>query len=104
MTTEIVDITSLRLHPLLKQMPEPPAELIATMTADVEERGIDEPLKVDEKNRVVDGRIRLRAMLNLNALEIEIVRVASAEAATIIVQSLLQRRHHSKSALAYLAY
>lgn len=103
MTTEIVDPQSLRLHPLLKEQPAPTAELIETMTADAEERGID-PLKVDEKNRVVDGRIRLRAALNLNWSEVAIVRVSSADAATIIVQSLLQRRHHSKSALAYLAF
>ena len=104
MTTEIVDPQSLRLHPLLKEQPAPGPELLESMTADAEERGIDQPLVVDEKNRVMDGRVRLRAVLNLNLSEVEITRRSSSEAATIIVQSLLQRRHHSKSALAYLAY
>lgn len=104
MTTEIIDPQSLRLHPLLKQMPVPPPELLESMTADIEERGVDDPLIVDEKNRVMGGRIRLRIILNLNLPEVVIVRRSSSEAATIIVQSLLQRRHHSKSALAYLAF
>lgn len=104
MTTEIVDPQSLRIHPLLKEAPPPPPELLETMTADVEERGIDQALVVDEKNRIMDGKVRLRIALDLQLPEIVITRRPSSEAATIIVQSLLQRRHYSKSALAYLAF
>ena len=74
------------------------------MTADIEERGIDEALIVDEKNRVMSGRVRLRIALDLRLPEVVITRRSSAEAASLIVQSLLQRRHYSKSALAYLAF
>jgi len=98
-----VDPSSLRLHPDLKTSPPPPPELLESMTADIEERGIDQPLIVDENNRVLDGKLRLRIALDLNLTEIAITRRSSAEAATIIVQSLLQRRHYSKLALAYLA-
>lgn len=104
MTTEIVDPQSLRVHPLLAAMPAPPPELLESMMVDVEERGIDEALLVDEKNRVMSGRVRLRIALDLRLPEIVITRRSSNEAATIIVQSLLQRRHYSKSALAYLAF
>lgn len=104
MITEIVDPDSLRLHPLLAQQPPPDSEILTSVTDDIAERGIDHPLIVDEKNRVMDGRIRLRGALALELPEIEIVRRPSSEAATIIIQSLLQRRHFSKSALAYLTY
>ena len=52
----------------------------------------------------MDGKVRLRIALDLQLPEIVIIRRLSSNAATIIVQSLLQRRHYSKSALAYLAY
>lgn len=105
MTTEIVDPQSLRLHPLLKEMPAPAApELIESMEADIEERGIDLPIIVDEKNRVMDGRIRWQIAVRTAMPEIVVIRRSSDEVATTIVQSLLQRRHYSKSALAYLAY
>lgn len=104
MITEIVVPSSLRIHPLLREAPPPPPELLESMLADIEERGIDDPLIVDEKNRVMGGRIRLRIALDLRLPEVVITRRSSAEAATIIVQSLLQRRHYSRSALAYLAF
>jgi hypothetical protein len=104
MTVEIVATDSLRLHPLLAQMPDPESELMTSMANDIVERGIDDALIVDEKNRVMNGRIRLKVALAIDLAEVPIKRASSADAATIIVQSLLQRRHHSKSALAYLAY
>jgi hypothetical protein len=104
MKIEIVDPSSLSIHPLLRQMPAPDSELLTSLANDIAERGIDDALIVDEKNRVMGGRLRLKAALAIELPEVPIVRRSSADAATIIVQSLLQRRHHSKSALAYLAF
>jgi hypothetical protein len=103
MKIEIVDPASLRLHPLLQQIPDPDPELIISITCDIEDRGIDYPLLVDEKDRVIDGRIRL-GIAKAEKLPVPIKRVATEDAATIIVQSLLQRRHFTKSSRGYQVY
>lgn len=104
MKIENVDPQSLSIHPLLRQMPAPDSETLTSLANDIAERGIDDALIVDEKNRVMSGRLRLKAALAIELPEVPIRRAASADAATIIVQSLLQRQHYSKSALAYLAF
>lgn len=104
MKIELVDPASLSLHPLLKLMPAPDSELLTSVANDIAERGIDDALIVDEKNRVMSGRVRLKAALAIELPEVPVRRASAADAATIIVQSLLQRQHFSKSALAYLAF
>jgi hypothetical protein len=103
---ETVSPDSLRFHPFLQQLPSPDSELLTSISIDMAERGVDQPLLVDEKNRVldIDSGDRLKAALQLELAEVPIVRAASADAATIIVQSLLQRRHYTKSALAYITF
>jgi hypothetical protein len=107
MKTETVPIESLSVHPLLAHVPEPDSELITAIARDLEDRGIIVPFIVDEKNRVmdIDGRDRLNAATQIELLgEVPVLRAAGADAATILVQSLLQRRHYSKSALAYVTF
>jgi hypothetical protein len=106
MKIEIVDPNSLRVHPVLKDLPAPDSELLTSLALDMEDRGVTAPLVVDEKGRVMDldGRDKLAAALQIKLAELPIIRAASADAATIAVQSLLQRRHYSKSALAYLSF
>jgi hypothetical protein len=106
MKIEIVDPSSLRLHPLLQQLPPADSELLTSIALDIEDCGVQTPLIVDEKGRVldVDGRDKLTVAAQIDLAQVPIVRASSAEAATILVRSLLQRRHYSKSALAYLAF
>ncbi len=104
MKIELVDPSSLSFHPLLKQLPAPDSELLTSVANDIAERGIDDALIVDEKNRVLSGRVRLKAALAIELPEVPIRRASSADAATIIVQALLQRAHYSKSGLAYLSF
>jgi hypothetical protein len=104
MKIELVDPSSLSFHPLLKQLPDPDSELLTRVANDIAENGIRDALIVDEKNRVMSGRVRLKAALTIELPELPIRRASSADAATIIVHSLLQRAHYSKSALAYLTF
>jgi len=62
-----------------------------------------EPLKVCG-GRIVDGRERQRAALVAGLDEVPTVEVAEEEVTTIILHSLLARRHLTKSARAYLAF
>ncbi len=80
---------------------------------DVREAGVREPLKAylpsqprsDGKTAVVvDGRHRCRAAQRMQLSTVPVIIVPESEAASIIIATLLHRRHFSKSALAYLAF
>ena len=103
--SDLISPDLLSVHPLLAAMPVPPeeTEAIERLRADVEARGFGESLVVDERNRVLDGRRRLRVALMLNTSCVPISRASQDEAAGIILGSLVHRRHFRKSALAYLA-
>ncbi len=103
---ETISPSLLSVHPILAAIPNPPDEQEATerLQLDVEARGLDEPLAVDEQNRVVNGRRRLRVVLGLNHPEVRIERVPNASVVGIILASLVHRRHFTKGALAYVVF
>ncbi|HWD20484.1 MAG TPA: hypothetical protein VHB20_14525 [Verrucomicrobiae bacterium] len=70
---------------------------------DVHERGVDSPLICFGK-RIVDGRARWRAAKRYQIKQVPTVQCEESEIATIIIRSLVNRRHLTKSALAYVSY
>ena len=106
MKIETVSIDLLHVHPAIQAMPVACEELSSALLSTVEERGITKPLIVDEKNFVIDldSADRLKAAAQLNIKEIPVLRRASAEAVTSILDELLLRRHYTKSQLTYLTW
>ncbi len=68
----------------------------------VRERGLDYPVLIDSERRVIDGRNR-RNVLAILGRPVPCRIVPASDAATIIVASLVNRRHLTKGAQAYLA-
>lgn len=103
-TYTLRDPNSLALHPCLDGMPELAVDdpKFQSLVADVRDRGFDYPAIIDEQDRVIDGRHRRRIAIMLR-LELPTVRRAGADASEIILSTLLQRRHYTKGALAYMA-
>ncbi|MBI5770890.1 MAG: ParB N-terminal domain-containing protein [Verrucomicrobia bacterium] len=95
---------SLREHPLLAAIPplDEASPDFQAILASVRERGIDYPIILDEDDRIIDGRNRTRAAIRAGA-ELPAVKRNSGEAAEIILDSLVARRHLPKGARAYLA-
>ncbi|MDB6125475.1 MAG: hypothetical protein JWQ71_4468 [Pedosphaera sp.] len=100
------DPGKLSVHPLTKAMPEWGAEdeRFLALVEDIRARGVDQPLLIDGEERIVDGRHRWRAALQVRLPEVACKVIDDAEIASAILHSLIQRRHFTKSALAYLAY
>lgn len=80
---------------------------------DVSERGIDQPLiccrsmdggESPSKLYLIDGRHRHRAAILANLETVPVVVREETDAAGIVLGSLIQRRHFTKGALAYLSY
>lgn len=91
-------------HPHLSHIPtwsRDQAEFIALVES-IRERGLDYPVLIDGENRVVDGRNRRNACAVLKR-PVECRRIDAGEAASVIVASLVNRRHLTKGALAYLS-
>ena len=65
--------------------------------------GILEPLKVC-KLRVVDGRLRLHAAKVAGLDKLPVVEVAEKDVASIIVDSLIARKHLTASARIYMIF
>ena len=100
------DPADLTVHPDSKKMPEMPndSEEFLALVDDIADRGIDQPLLIDKQNRIVDGKNRWRAARRLQLKLVPTILVPDTDVASIIIGTLLNRRHYSKGARAYLAY
>lgn len=92
-------------HPLLDPLPQwaDTDEQFQTLLADIHARGIDQPILINDVDQILDGRHRWRAALKLNLPAVPCLDCAAADPVPVITQSLLQRRHFTKGALAYIA-
>lgn len=96
---------SLTIHPLVEHLPVrlPDSPEGRALRASIAETGVTEPLKIS-KGRIIDGR---EVWLHAKALgkdTVPCLEVPEGDVATIVLSSLLCRKHYSKSALAYLAF
>ncbi len=99
-----LDPHKLTEHPLLAALPvfdERAPEFVA-LQASIADAGVDVPILVDERDRILDGRNRARACRALGRA-VPALRRRSEEASEIALRSLINRRHLPKGALAYLA-
>jgi ParB-like chromosome segregation protein Spo0J len=93
----------LSIHPAIKDMPEwadddPQFEALCR---DVYKRGFDYPLKA-VGNKVADGRHRLRCARKLKLESVPVEAITEDQVLCIVLQTLVQRRHYTKGALAYM--
>lgn len=98
----------LRPHPLKKSLPKSAewqkgGAQFHALVDDIRERGIDHPLLITADNFIVDGELVWLAAKALQLAEIPCI-VTSADPAGVIISSLLQRRHLTKSGRVYLVY
>jgi hypothetical protein len=97
-------VSDLADHPMLAHIPvwrrEDP-EFISLVES-IRERGLDYPVLIDHEKRVVDGRNRRNACAVLGAA-VPCVYITPGSSAGVVVDSLVNRRHLTKGALAYLS-
>lgn len=95
----------LKVHPDVGHLPAwaKESEEFQALVRDVDQRGIDVPLMINERNQVIDGRHRLRAAQELGWIEEMPCQVVPDSALPAIVKaSLCHRRHYPKGTLAYI--
>jgi len=110
MTTQITienrDPAGLQRHPSRSKEPalnrEDP-EFIALVES-LRANGIQQPLLVDRTGRVMDGWRRRMAARQLQLKSVPVITRPTEEASLIFITSLANRRHLTKSAIAYLSY
>lgn len=98
--------SDLRPHPLNCQMPRwtsDSQEWLAFLE-DVQANGIKTPIRITERNEVVDGETRRLAARALNLPEIPCVIVGADEVNETMLRELQFRRNLTKGQRAYLAY
>ncbi len=108
--THEVDLRDLADHPLLASIPTWPRDCaeFASLKDSIAERGLDYDILVTTAFEIVDGRNRRNAIATLGHQRgcrrgaIRCRFVDQADAASIIVATLGNRRHLTKGALAYL--
>ena len=105
---ELRDPADLRVHPLKKSMPKAASwqkggEDFNRLLDDIRERGVIDPLKVDATGQILDGESCWLVAKILHLPEVP-VAVTGEEPATVILGSLLNRRHLTKGALMWTAF
>lgn len=102
--TRKLPTVALTVHPALKDVPEWSEDdpQFESLCRSIHKRGILQPLIVDSKSRIVDGRHRWRGGKRLKLEEVPVHVVSDDEALAIIIDTLAQRRHYTKGALAYM--
>ena len=95
---------SLTIHRLAKSIPLPAVDAPEreALRASIELHGIREPLFITPHDEIVNGRMRFEDGRKVGLTEFPCVVCPDADAAVIIVESLVARRHYTKGARAYL--
>ena len=105
MKIDFVPFQELRPHKLVKDLPrwaeDDPQYL--SLVDDIAARGIDQPLFV-VGDAIVDGVLRWRAAKRMQLASVPVVQRKEDEVPELAMQSMLQRRHLTKSARAYICY
>lgn len=102
----MVSLADLTIHPLATKMPmlAPDAPERVAARHSIELHGLGrQPLIINERLEIMDGRHRRDDAKRVGLLEVPCIIRPDEEAAAIIVESLLARRHYTKGARAYLA-
>lgn len=105
MNVVLRDPADLHIHPALKghaRWADDDSRLHA-LTASVREHGVRDPIKITGGHAIVDGRHRWLAAKRGQLATVPCVVVADSEVHTIILDSLLNRRHYTPGQRAYLA-
>ena len=94
----------LRPHALNKRMPRwnRESDEWLAFVQDIQDRGIQVPIRITEKGEVVDGETRRQAAIALNLAEVPCVVVPAHEVAATLLQELQLRRNLTKGQRAYL--
>lgn len=94
----------LRPHALNKRMPrwDRESDEWLAFVQDIQDRGIQVPLRITEKGEVVDGETRRQAAAALNLESVPCVVVPSDDVAATLLQEIQLRRNLTKGQRAYL--
>lgn len=97
-------VEDLRLHPLFKDQPalDMQGEEFLALVDSIEQRGLDYPIIVDQRNRILDGRHRWMAAVKLGLETLPAILRKEEDAVEVMTESLMQRRHFTKGARVYL--
>lgn len=93
----------LGVHPLLKTQPWMSEDDMNRLVESVREHGVLQDIFITEGDEVVDGRHRWKAACLAGKSEITCQVVPEDQISSIILATILDRRHYTKSARAYLS-
>lgn len=96
-------LASLAPSPLLASQPWMTPEEGAALAASIRKHGILADLLITDGDEIIDGRNRWRQAPTVGVTEAWCRVVDDAEAAHLVLTMIMERRHYSKSARAYLA-
>ena len=91
------DPKSLTVHPAAAAIPDLPPAQYAALKSSIERQGILQPLLVDDAGRVIDGRHRLRAAIELGLDVVPVATVAGDDAALIACDAAVTSRNLTTS-------
>lgn len=103
---EMVVAKDIAIAPLIKDQARWPEtdSRFRSFCADIKERGVQEPIRIDENNVLWDGYDRLRAAKRAKFTHIPVLRCKSEDGPDIAFGSFVQRKHATKSQRVYSAY
>jgi len=103
-TIQLIATNDLRCHPLLSLTWQwaDGDERFRALCRSIASRGITYPILIDERRQILDGRHRWRAAKAIGLAEVPVLLKPESQVASIILE-IAQRRHLTKSQVAYLA-
>lgn len=105
-STEPRDPRKLSVHPAARHQPEwaDDDSRFEHLIESIRDQGIVCPVVVDPEDRIVDGRHRWRAAKRLQIPSVPVQVCDRDEVSSIILSTLIQRRHYTPGQIAYLAF
>jgi N6-adenosine-specific RNA methylase IME4/ParB-like chromosome segregation protein Spo0J len=94
---------TLRPHPQAELVPAMRPDEYAALRADIEQRGVQEPLAIDLDGTVIDGHHRLRAAFELGLASVPVRVIDPPDQVDYLLTAALQRRQLGESQRTALA-
>ncbi len=91
------------VHPLLQLVPRMGEDVYARLKSSIDSVGLREPILVDKENRIVDGRARARACIELEILDANTAQAYPDDDIATLVSTKVIRSDYTSAQLAVLA-
>lgn len=100
----MVNPSQLKVHPEIENFPGLSAGQLLALTNDIRAKGVLDPLRINSKNQVLDGRHRLKIAIELHLPTVPVFIDDESNPIEVAIRTALLKRHFNQSMAAFTLF